>query len=41
MWDNETEACVEAEGFEQYLDEMMRAEDSDNAPDGLEERNAN
>ena len=37
MWDCETEACVEAEGFEQYWDEMMSAEDSDNAPDGWEE----
>lgn len=37
MWDCETEACVEAEGFEQHWDEMMSAEDSDNAHDEWED----
>lgn len=38
MWDNDTEACVEAEGFDQYWEEMMGAEELCDAPDGWEEK---
>lgn len=38
MWDNDTEACVEAEGFDQYWEEMMDTEESCDVPDGWEEK---
>jgi hypothetical protein len=37
MWDNETESCVEAEGFDQYWEELMGVEESEEyIPDGWE-----